>query len=199
MSIIVEIVQLVSTVVMTIVAVATVFLGYMGFHKWQVETVGRRKIELAEELLTSFYKFREVVKHARTPVTKADEGRSRVISDVEAPNVATFRNWFYTPQERLHAEQDFLATFFAARHKANAHFGPEIDRLFTIAEQALLEVRAASRQMSTMDPDKWGSPEIIPLKVKMGFLQSDDDMVGSMVSRIIDGAESVLLKHILRE
>ncbi len=42
-------------------------IAYRGLNKWRAETIGKRKAELAEEVIADFYEARDIIIAARSP------------------------------------------------------------------------------------------------------------------------------------
>ena len=51
----------------------SIWVAICGIDSWRREHVGKRKIELAEDILASFYEARDVIKYMRCPVSLSHE------------------------------------------------------------------------------------------------------------------------------
>lgn len=63
--------------VQMVMVLITSFVAVSGLTAWRRQLVGKRKGEIAEQALVSFYKARDVFKWARTPAVLTGEGESR--------------------------------------------------------------------------------------------------------------------------
>lgn len=63
----IEFVKAASTVVTAIAAVIGLAIAARGFTTWRSKTIGKRKVELAEDLLADFYRARDIINVARSP------------------------------------------------------------------------------------------------------------------------------------
>ena len=61
------------------------FAVIYGVNAWRREYVGKRKIELAEEVLALFYEARDVISYIRNPFSVAGEGSTRNAAPNESP------------------------------------------------------------------------------------------------------------------
>ena len=61
----VEALKMVPSVVTAGTAVCGLIIARAGLNRWHRETIGRRRIELAEEFLASFYRARDILRWAR--------------------------------------------------------------------------------------------------------------------------------------
>lgn len=111
-------------------AVATVFLGYMGFNKWQVETVGKRRVSIAEDILIKFHGFSNSIRSARNhrEVNYEEDGVNieylEVESDFEHKLEAMRR-----VSEKLMEGLDKRYEFLELEGLAHAFFGEKVSEL----------------------------------------------------------------------
>lgn len=123
-----------------------VYIAYRGLTKWRGETVGKRKIELAEEVLADFYQARDIIKAARSPFGYAHEGLSRQKGEDETEEDTRILNSYFAATERLASKADFFAETWARRYRFTAVFGPEAakayDDLFEVRNEIIVSVRS---------------------------------------------------------
>ena len=53
------------------------FIAFRGLTKWQDETLGKRKTEVAEQVLSGFYQVRDVIDAVRPPAVWTGEAERR--------------------------------------------------------------------------------------------------------------------------
>ena len=104
-----------------------------GLDAWRLETVGRRKAELAEEVLAQFYRARDLMTWARFP----DEG--------EAEGGAS------QPVERLARESELFSELQASRYRFMAYFGEEAAKPFDELRRMHKEVLQAADSLARAD------------------------------------------------
>src|ERR1700730_11838477 len=61
----VELLKALPSIVTAGTAIFGVLLAKAGLEKWRRETIGKRKIEVAEEVLADFYQARDIINEAR--------------------------------------------------------------------------------------------------------------------------------------
>ena len=88
------------TAMMGLSAVVASWAGIRGLDAWRAEVVGRRKAELAEEVLAQFYRIRDVVAWARLPMPLDPVAGETAGEAVDRRNAAA-----RAPVERLAAER----------------------------------------------------------------------------------------------
>jgi hypothetical protein len=109
--------------------------------KWHDETVGKRRIELAEEVLADFYQARDIIKAARSPFGYSHEGLSRQKGENETEEDTRVLNSYFAATERLASKADFFAETWARRYRFSAVFGSEAagayDDLFEVRNEII--------------------------------------------------------------
>jgi hypothetical protein len=116
-------------------AVVAGWAGVRGLHAWRTEMVGRRKTELAEEVLAGFYRVRDILTWARFPASDdnndGEDDRPRTRPEDEELE----RGEIFTPVDRLTKESQVFSELQASRYRFMAYFGEE-------AAQPFEEIRA---------------------------------------------------------
>jgi hypothetical protein len=131
-----------------VTAVTAVWGVSAGLSKWRSETIGKRKVELAEQFLTTAYKARDLLTWARTPVLFAGEGETRKPVHPEDDALRERRNGYYVPIERLARETETFSTLQALKYPVSAYFGPAAaNPIATIMEGYRSITSAASLQI----------------------------------------------------
>ncbi len=112
--------------------------AWRGVHAWRAEVVGRRKAELAEEVLAQFYRARDVLVWARLPA----HGPGPEPAHNSAAAIAT-------PVERLTEESQLFSELQASRYRFMAYFGAEaahpFDEVRAIHAQVVRSAEALAR------------------------------------------------------
>lgn len=111
-----------------------------GLGTWRSELVGRRKTELAEEILAQFYRARDVLTWARTPLMR-DSARPD-----GAPGVS--RNQALSaPIERITEESELFSQLHANRYRFIAYFGEAAASAFEEIRSVHAEVITAAGEL----------------------------------------------------
>ena len=61
-----------------------------GIGAWKREFIGKRQIELAEQVLAKFFEIKDAIAMIRSPFSRADEGSSRKRSEHESRESRTY-------------------------------------------------------------------------------------------------------------
>ena len=116
-------------------------IAYHGLNKWRAETIGKRRAELAEEVLADFYQARDIITAARSPGSFGHEGSARQRAVWENEDDARKLNAYFATTERLENKAEFFAQLRARRYRFMAHFcrtaAKPYDELFKIRAEIL--------------------------------------------------------------
>jgi hypothetical protein len=115
----------IAPLVQMVVVLITAFVAVRGLSAWRAQMVGKRKVEIAEQVLVNFYAARDVFQWVRTSSFGAGEGESRKPSEPEPDQVRQMRNVYYIPIERLVREKELFAKLNAQRYEFTAYFGKQ--------------------------------------------------------------------------
>jgi hypothetical protein len=119
----IELAKALPSIVTAITAVVGVSIARAGLDKWRIETVGKRKAELAEQALTAAYEVRDVFVWVRSRGIFGGEGSSRKPAENESKTQQEKRNTYFIPIERLTREKELFARLQSLRYAFAAHFG----------------------------------------------------------------------------
>lgn len=145
MSVWAEIAKAIPSVITAGTAVYGVTIAKAGLDKWKRETIGKRKAELAEEVLADFYQAREVIQSARSPMAFAHEGATRQKADDETKDETSALNSYFAIIERLQAKNEFFAQLHARQYRFLALFGSGADKSHKALIQVYNEMVIAAR------------------------------------------------------
>ncbi|KZB99373.1 hypothetical protein AU375_04449 [Methylobacterium radiotolerans] len=120
-------------------AISTATVGWKALNKWRDETVGKRRLEVAEETLSAFYQVQEVIHDARAPMIWASE----MVKEEGVPDEVV-SNSAYGPVRRLRQSFDHIRDLRTKRHRFAALFGREATKPWDEIEAVLNEINAAS-------------------------------------------------------
>jgi hypothetical protein len=127
------------------------WIGWRGLNKWRDETIGKRKAELAEDVIADFYQVREIILEARSPGSiRADEGNTPPKMDDETPEETEQYNVYYLVSQRLSKDSDFFSRLQARKYRFIAQFGVEAVKPYDDISQILREIRIAVHMLIVM-------------------------------------------------
>jgi hypothetical protein len=102
-----------------------------GINTWRREFIGKRRIELAEEVLEAFFKIKEAIQKIPIKLSLSSEGASRVKSSDETPEDAGILNQAHIVFERFDKYREDFSHFAALKYRFMITFGKEHEDIFT--------------------------------------------------------------------
>jgi hypothetical protein len=188
-----EVIKAIAPVFTAGAACTGAFIAYRGLTKWHTEMVGKRRVELAEEVLADFYQARDIIGAARSPFGYSHEGLSRQKSENETPEDTRILNSYFAASERLASKADFFAETWARRYRFSAIFGSEAarayDDLFEVRNEIIVSVGSLiSAQGQRLNGTDSASKVRWENTIWSG---SEDDPISARLARVIAAIEAV--------
>lgn len=121
----------------------------------------RRTVEFGEDLLSSFYKLKDVVRSVRGPFSYGDEGATRKRRPNEIEAEAQSRDSFYVPIARLQKETTFISDLLSKKYRAQAVFGNDVQQAFELTVAVINKIQIASNMLvenvgqGRREPEPW--------------------------------------------
>jgi len=135
------------SIVTAITTVVGVTIAARGLNTWRAETLGKRKVELAEEVLADFYQARDIINAARSPGSFGYEGETRKKEGWETEEDTRSLNAYFATAERLNAKSDFFAQLHARRYRFIARFGKKAAQPYDDLHKVYVEIIVAVRML----------------------------------------------------
>ncbi|MGU3537738.1 hypothetical protein [Methylobacterium sp. A54F] len=123
-------------------AICTTFFAWKALDKWRTETIGKRRLELAEEVLAAFYQVQATIQDARTAFVDA---REMVREEGVPENVV--RSAYYAPVRRLRDSYDKIVDLRTKRHRFAAVFGTQATKPWNEIDEVLRDIDNASEAL----------------------------------------------------
>ena len=158
--------------------------GIRGVDAWRSEIVGRRKAELAEDVLAQFYRARDVLTWARLPdrplglVLQGDDRDRRHRSHA-------------SPIERLTQESALFSELQASRYRFMAYFGEDSQHPFEevraihgeVMSSAEALIRDPNELAADTERDRWEDT--------IGWVDDADDALARRLAETIAAVEEI--------
>ncbi|HEU4957027.1 MAG TPA: hypothetical protein VFT40_05310 [Sphingomicrobium sp.] len=155
-----------------------------GVDAWRSEVVGRRKAELAEEVLAQFYRARDVLIWARLPDRPLD-------LDPQADDRDRRHRSHASPIERLTRESALFSELQASRYRFMAYFGEDSAHPFEEMRAIHGEVMSSAESL-IRDPDELASDtERDRWEDAIGWVDDGDDELARRLAETIAAVEQV--------
>jgi hypothetical protein len=128
--------------------VVACLIAIRGIDSWRAEFVGKRRMELAEEVVARFYEARDAIMEIRSPFGFGGEGSTRKPSPDERPEDKQPLDQAYVLIERYNRHNELFARIRALRYRFMAQFGKEAARPFEELNLVVNELLASAHQMA---------------------------------------------------
>jgi hypothetical protein len=175
-----------------------------GISAWRREAIGRRKIELAEEVYCLFYQARDAIGHIRNSVGYFGEGSSREPLPNETESQKSARDTYYTTIERYNKHSELFGKLYSKKYAFQYYFGEKgikpYDDLYKIVNRIIVSAKmlisvqskddvkdhseSLSKKIQCWEKDIWdyyeGEDEI---NVKIGEIMNSIEQITSEVSK----------------
>ncbi|HXT40143.1 MAG TPA: hypothetical protein VN887_08975 [Candidatus Angelobacter sp.] len=146
-----ELVKTLPSVVTAITAIIGVKIGAHGLKKWREETIGKRKTELAEDVLSGFYQIRDIVRAIRSPMSFSGESKDRPKEEHESEVESRLKDSYYVTIARYDEHGKAIADLMTKQYRMKAMFGAEAVEPFIQLHRILSEIIVAARMLITTD------------------------------------------------
>jgi hypothetical protein len=162
-----------------------------GVNAWRTEALGRRKAELAEEVLAQFYRARDALIWARLPAEGAGAPASSPGSAEAAAGGASAMG---APIERLNQASQVFSELQASRYRFMAYFGEDAAQPFEdlrkvhndVVDASARLIRARGKVASAngaADQEAWRST--------IGWGAHDQDRLADRLDRAVRAIERI--------
>lgn len=131
----------------------------VGINAWKREHLGKRRIELAEEVLVHLYKAAEVLERIRHPYIHPGEGSTRRGGEDETEDERELYNRAFIIMERYNKNIETFKPIWALQYKFKAVFGSEDYKVFEEFESVFWTIRDAWIQRAQLLKQRRGLAE----------------------------------------
>ena len=121
-----------------------------GIVSWRKEHIGKRRIDLAEEVLCSVYEIKDVMRNIRSPFGYVGEGSTRKRASHESSEEGQILDNAYVVYERYDKHKDVFSNFHKLKYRYMANFGKKAEDPFKIVHAAVSEIFVAARMLGTV-------------------------------------------------
>ncbi|HEX3857911.1 MAG TPA: hypothetical protein VHY30_11520 [Verrucomicrobiae bacterium] len=153
-----EIVQILQSVSVIFACLSIV----LGVDAWRREYVGKRKIELAEDVLTLFYQARDAVRRIRRPWSNSSEGQNRKPTEHETPEEKNTLDRAYVAFERFEKEREIFTKIDVLRYRFMARFGQNTSKPFDDLRATVNDILFSAEILGTHYWQRQGRVKMTP-------------------------------------
>lgn len=180
------------------------YVAFRGLRKWQEETIGKRRAEVAEQALSGFLQIRRVFDTVRSKGIRINEGTSRSPEPNESPELKRERDRYFVPLERLANEHERFANLDKIRYVFEALFGKDAAKPFNVIDEIYGEIASSAEiliQMALANPTRQDRENDMPLRNGIGWGKRPDQIdlkLDDALKSIENTCRPVLAERVLR-
>jgi hypothetical protein len=190
--------QGISVIVASIVAI-------YGINAWRREFVGKRRIELAEEVLALFHEATDIIRYIRDPGGFSKEGSSRETEGQETPLVKEARDRAFVPMERYNKHRATFSKLYSLKYRFVAYFGKDAAAPFDDLRGILNEIFRAARRLARYWSIESGTPmteqQVKKREMSEAIFWEDEaekDPINPKLDRLVNDIEARCKKVIIK-
>ena len=143
-----EDIKMILQIINTIAIVIASIVAICGISAWRKEFQGKRKIELAEEVLALFYEARDAITAIRSPLGWQGEGSTREPQEDETPLQKRARDRAFVKFERYEKRQEVFNKLYSKRYQFMARFGYEKTKPFDELRNIIIDIQCAANYLA---------------------------------------------------
>jgi hypothetical protein len=133
-----------------------------GIGAWQREFIGKRKIELAEQVLARFFEIRDAIAVIRNPFSSGQEGSSRNRSGHETREESELLDRAFIVFERYRTKEAVFAEFNTLKYRFMAAFGPGSEAIFSDTIGVMNSIFVSAQMLGSHYWQRQGRVEMEP-------------------------------------
>ncbi len=138
-----------ATIAQAVAVFAACWAIISGIGAWKREFIGKRQIELAEQILAKFFEIRDAIAFIRNPFSRSDEGTTRKRGEHETQEQAQLLDRGYIVVERYIKKEAVFAEFNTLKYRFMATFGANTEEIFTETNRVLNSIFASAQMLAT--------------------------------------------------
>lgn len=176
------------------IAGAAIFAAKQGsraLEAWRAEAIGKRRLELAEQVLADFYEARDIISGSRLPFTFAGEGATRPRAESEPDGRKTRLDCYYAVAERLGRKDEFFAQVASRRYRFIALFGKAGSDAFDEVFKLRNEIWVAVHWLIGPYAAEWSTSDRMRMEATIGWGDPEKDGIPGRMDRAVQMIESV--------
>ena len=149
-----------ATIAQAVAIISACWAIISGVGAWKREFIGKRKIELAEETLATFFEIKDAISFIRNPWSSSNEGSSRKRADYETEAESKLLDRGYIVFERYESKKEIFVRFNTLKYKFMAMFGTGTESIFKDTNHTLNSIFVSANMLSTHYWQRQGRAQI---------------------------------------
>lgn len=144
----------VAPAVTALAALGAALAAWKALSAWRDEMLGKRRSELAEDVLAKFYQAEKAISIIRSPVVGTSESEGREREPDETEKESKILDTYYVPLARIQSQNELFADLYAKRFRMKALFGPDSEKPFATLDFVLRRIIVAARMLPSVQANE---------------------------------------------
>lgn len=194
--------ELTATIIqsLSIIIAAAAFVS--GINAWKREHIGRRQIDLAEQVLSLFYESRDQIREIRNPISYFNEETTRKARADESEEETKALNRAHVVFARYEARKDTFIKLNTLKYQFMAVFGSDKEKHFLELNRILREIFKATHLLAARywRPSAWADldpqqheknqKQLFEKESIIWYGAEDPDPIETQINKLLKDVES---------
>jgi len=130
--------------IITVVPLLMLLLAWIALNAWKKEFVGKKKIDLACEIIEKVYNIQDIIKHIRDPFIYPTE-TNKILEDLQTTNnIKKDKLDYLVPIHRMQTHREDIDNFLKLKSKAQIYWDNDVLNLFEKISKILTKISKSS-------------------------------------------------------
>lgn len=180
-----EIFNIVKEILTLIIAGAGVVIAGMALHTWKKEFIGKKKIDLACDIVEQICNIQDIIRYARNPAFFTSES-NKITKDFNKDKEEFKENkiHYLAAKYRFYNKKEEINDFFKLRNKAQLYWDKNILNLFNNLNEIIVSINTAAELLYESNDLDFKSRVEFEKKIWWNFQK--DDEIERNVQKIVD-------------
>lgn len=179
-----EIFNIVKDILTLIIAGAGVVIAGMALYTWKKEFIGKKKIDLACDILEQACNMKDLINHIRYPMYLPSE-LEEIRKELKEDNVEIKENkiFYLVAKHRVRKHREEMEAFLKLRNKAQLYWNKDILKLFIEISNIFRDIMETSESLYSKNMPQ----DMILVAKRIAFdTCKDNDEIANKVQKIVD-------------
>ena len=180
-----EIFNVVKEILTLIIACAGVWVAWSALKTWKKEFIGKKKIDLACDIVEQICNIQDIIRYARNPAFFTNES-NKIIKDFNKDKEEFKENkiHYLAAKYRFYNKKEEINNFFKLRNKAQLYWDKNILDLFNKLNEIIVSINTAAELLYESDDLDFKSRVKFEKNIWWNF--KNDDEIEKNVQKIVD-------------
>lgn len=150
------------------------WFAYHKLTKWRKEAIGKKKIDLAEDVLVGFQDIKNIIEYARYYQTSPQE-LEKILEDLNDPIESVFSDnlRYLTAFYRITKKAEVIQSWYLLKNNSRVYWGEEIGTCFDSLKKITTEISYSSKKLYYESKSEETADDPLLLEVCVSIIESE--------------------------